>query len=170
MSAFDRRLDVFHEASFDVPRINAYIVSLIVRIADGVADRQHFADLVAEYETTLPPDLRHNETGFAPRAAIIAFIDGAPCGCVALCDLNDVAIVKRMYVRTAFRNRGVARALLETLLASARDLGFGRVALDTHREQMPAAYALYRSLGFEESVPYETVDYACPTYMELRLR
>jgi GNAT superfamily N-acetyltransferase len=144
-------------------------VALTVRVADGPEDRQYFADLVMEYETTLPPDLRHAEIGLSPQAAIIAFIDGMPCGCVALWDLDDAAIMKRLYVRSTFRNRGVARGLLEKFLAAARELGYRRIVLDTDRKRMPAAYALYRALGFEDCEPYGPVDYASPTFMELRL-
>ena len=43
------------------------------------------------------------------------------------------------------------------------------VVLDTHAERLPAAYGLYLSLGFSDCDAYGTVDYACPTYMELRL-
>jgi GNAT superfamily N-acetyltransferase len=144
-------------------------VRLTVRVADGADDRQRFSDLVIEYETTLPPDLRHTEVGLSPKAAIVAFIDETSCGCVGLFDLGDAAIMKRLYVRSTFRNRGVARALLETFLTVAREHEYKRIVLDTDRERMPAAYALYRALGFEDCAPYGPVEYATPTYMELRL-
>jgi hypothetical protein len=62
-------------------------------------------------------------------------------------------------------SRGVAEAL--TFL---RESGYRRVVLDTDKERLRAAYELYGSLGFSECEPYGPVDYASPTFMELRLR
>lgn len=74
-----------------------------------------------------------------------------------------------MFVQTAYRGRGLARALMEALIEAARGSGFTRIVLDTDREQLNAAYQLYRSLGFTDCEPYGEVDYETPTFMELRL-
>jgi putative acetyltransferase len=89
----------------------------------------------------------------APRGGIwIAEADGAAIGCVALRPLpGGVGEVKRMYVDGAWRGKGVGRALLETLIAHARSLGYHQLRLGTLTE-MTAARALYASLGF---VPIE---------------
>jgi putative acetyltransferase len=129
-----------------------------------------FHDLLAEYEASLPKDLRHGSL----EPFLIAFtasVDGAPCGCVALdeCDATT-AIVKRLYVQPAFRQHGVARALIDDLVHVARVRGYGRVVLDTDREQLATAYRFYARYGFKECAPYaEAVGYACPTFMELPL-
>jgi GNAT superfamily N-acetyltransferase len=129
-----------------------------------------FYDLIAEYETALPLDLRH--TKLEPFVvAFMASIDGQPCGCLAL-DERDATtgIIKRLYVKPAFRGHGIARALMDDLLAVARERGYTRVILDTNREQLAAAYQLYRSMGFTEYADdCDAVSYACPTFMELRL-
>jgi GNAT superfamily N-acetyltransferase len=129
-----------------------------------------FLDLIAEYETSLPEDLRHGS--LEPfRDALVASLDGQPCGCVAL-DERDAAtgIVKRLYVRPAFRQHGVARALIDELVAVARERGYTRIVLDTDRERLAAAYKFYRSYGFVECGPYiDAVTYLCPTFMELRM-
>jgi GNAT superfamily N-acetyltransferase len=101
----------------------------------------------------------------------MASLDGQACGCVAL-DERDAAtgVVKRLYVKPSFRGHGVARALMDDLLAAARERGYTRVILDTNREQLEAAYKLYLSMGFTEyEACEEGVDYACPTFMELKL-
>ncbi|MBV8196853.1 MAG: GNAT family N-acetyltransferase, partial [Candidatus Eremiobacteraeota bacterium] len=67
------------------------------------------------------------------------------------------------------RGVGAARLLTTAAIEFARQRGRRRVVLDTHKEQLPAAYALYRSLGFADCSPYESVSYACPTFMELIL-
>ncbi len=129
-----------------------------------------FYDLIAQYEAYLPPELRHARL----EPFVVAFtaaIDGEPCGCLALGERDaQTGIVKRLFVLPTFRGHGVARALMEDLLAAARERGHARVILDTNREQLAAAYQLYRSMGFTEyQGDADDVDYACPTFMELTL-
>lgn len=63
------------------------------------------------------------------------------------------AEVKRMYVRPKARGQGVGRALLQSLIREARQIGYQRVRLDSARF-MTAAHALYLSAGFREIEPY----------------
>jgi GNAT superfamily N-acetyltransferase len=55
-----------------------------------------------------------------------------------------------MWVEPAARRRGVARALLQAVLAWARERGFGRVALWAPADS-PAALSLYRQAGFRDT-------------------
>jgi GNAT superfamily N-acetyltransferase len=71
-----------------------------------------------------------------------------------------VAEIKRMYVRPGARSRGVARALLEALEQTARDLGYESVRLDTGPKQQHAL-ALYRSAGYADVPPYNDNPFAC---------
>ena len=73
---------------------------------------------------------------------------------------EGVAEIKRMYVRPAARSRGVARALLAALEQTARELGYGRVRLDTGPKQIHGL-ALYRSAGYEDVPPYNDNPFAC---------
>lgn len=129
-----------------------------------------FYALIAEYEASLPPGLRHAK--LEPFVvAFMASLDGAPCGCLALDERDaQTGIVKRLFVKPSFRGHGVARALMDDLIAAARERGYARVILDTNREELAAAYQLYLSMGFSEyDGAGEGVDYACPTFMEFRL-
>jgi putative acetyltransferase len=129
-----------------------------------------FYELLAEYEASLPDALRHGS--LEPNlVAFVASVDGAPCGCVALDECDATAgIVKRLYVQPAFRQHGVARALIDALVQVARERGYTRVVLDTDREALAPAYRFYMKYGFKECGPYvEAVSYACPTFMELPL-
>ncbi len=56
-----------------------------------------------------------------------------PVGCVAIRRHDDTtAEVKRMYVRPSMRGRGVGGALAGELIATPRQLGYGRMVLTTH--------------------------------------
>jgi len=82
-------------------------------------------------------------------------------GCVALRPLDATsAEVKRMYVQPEWRGRGVGRKLLRALLAGARERGYRTLRLGT-LDDMFAAHALYRSIGFtpiERYRPDELID------------
>jgi GNAT superfamily N-acetyltransferase len=66
---------------------------------------------------------------------------------------EDIGEIKRMYVRPAFRGKGIGRALVQDLIAAAREIGYPRMRLDSTRF-MKAAHSLYRSVGFQEIEPY----------------
>jgi GNAT superfamily N-acetyltransferase len=106
----------------------------------------------------------------APRGGLwLARADGAGIGCVALRPLlATTAEVKRMYVQPAWRGRGVGRALLETLLAGARARGYETLRLGT-LDDMLAAQALYRSLGFAPIARYRPDELVDTRFFELSL-
>ena len=151
-----------------------------IRLAQTDEDFQAFGALVSEYEAALPPELRHAELDRElaqlsqlygpPHAAYVAMVDDVAGGCIALTRFDDTtSVIKRLYVAPQFRKHGIARQLVSACIDAARSRGDARVVLDTHRAQLPAAYALYRSMGFVDCEPYGSVEYACPTFMELTL-
>jgi GNAT superfamily N-acetyltransferase len=73
---------------------------------------------------------------------------------------DGVAEIKRMFVRPSARSRGVARALLEALEQTARELGYERIRLDTGPKQVHGL-ALYRSAGYVDVPPYNDNPFAC---------
>lgn len=89
---------------------------------------------------------------------LLAFVDGALAGCVAMRGLEDVDYanaceMKRLYVRPGFRRLGLGRALAQALLDEAGRTGYSVMLLDT-LDEMEAAREMYASLGFEEIPPY----------------
>ena len=95
--------------------------------------------------------------------------DGA-IGCVALRPLPDgVGEMKRMYVDRGWRGKGVGRALLETLIARARTLGYHHLRLGTLSD-MSAARSLYQSLGFAPIERYRADEMVDTEFYEMELR
>jgi ribosomal protein S18 acetylase RimI-like enzyme len=108
---------------------------------------------------------------YAPPAGrlLAAFVGGEPAGCVALRPLaGGDCELKRLYVRPAHRGVGLGRALTETIVATARELGYRRVLLDT-LPSMAEAQALYRSLGFGPAETYTENPVPGATFMALDL-
>ena len=71
-------------------------------------------------------------------------------GCLQMIE-SGVGEVTRMYVPPAFRRRGMGRALPDTLIEEAHQIGYERVRLDTRR--LSPAHSLYCSAGFHEILP-----------------
>jgi len=88
-------------------------------------------------------------------ALLLARRDAEPVAVVGVRQLaEDVAEIKRLYVVPEARGLGIGRILLTRALAAARQIGYDRIRLDSHRPSMAAAIALYRRLGFIEIPPY----------------
>ncbi|HJW43581.1 MAG TPA: GNAT family N-acetyltransferase [Geothrix sp.] len=77
-------------------------------------------------------------------------------GCGALRELDAAhGEVKSMRTAQAHRGRGVARAMLEHILAEARARGYGRLSLETGAQAaFEPARRLYASHGFEPCAPF----------------
>jgi putative acetyltransferase len=105
-----------------------------------------------------------------PRGGLwLAVHDGIGIGCVALRPLDeDAAEVKRMFVDEAWRGRGVGRALMETLVAVARERGYATLRLGTLAD-MTAAQGLYASLGFRPVERYRPDELVHTLFYELPL-
>lgn len=81
-------------------------------------------------------------------ALLLAKWQGQPAGCVAIRQLSsEICEMKRMYVHPDFRQRGIGKALIETILEHARLLGYTIMRLDSH-PHMIAAQSLYEKAGF----------------------
>jgi putative acetyltransferase len=90
-----------------------------------------------------------------PRGCLfLGFENGNAAGCVALREFgDDVAELKRLYVRPQFRGSGLGRLLTQRIIDEAWARGYVRILLDTV-PSMTAAIALYGSLGFKPIAPY----------------
>ncbi len=99
----------------------------------------------------------------------LALCDGVPVGCIALRPMSaKAAELKRLFVRPAYRGRGIARALIERILQDAAEIGYHRVLLDT-LPFLQSAIRLYRTLGFREIEPYNDNPMGSSIYMQYDL-
>jgi putative acetyltransferase len=138
--------------------------------------------LVAELEEVLsaeyPPEQRHGlqlDAIFRPHIRFfVARADGVALGCGGVALFDGFGEVKRMYVRTSARGRGVAEALLARLESEARQAGLDLLRLETGDRQL-AALRFYQKQGFGRCDAFG--DYAAMTpaslaasvFMEKRL-
>lgn len=136
--------------------------------------------LFQEYAASLTVDLRFQdfdrELATLPGdyaspggALLLARVDGAVTGCVALRSwAPGIGEMKHLYVPAAWRGRGLGRRLAEAAVAAAHARGCRRVRLDT-LPAMAEAIALYRSMGFREIPPYRLNPVPGALFFELDL-
>lgn len=153
--------------------------------AEQIADARA---LIAEYEKLTGQDLSYQGLQgeladlpgvYAPPAGrlLLAYAAvGAPAdlaaGVVALRPWPElgpwVCEMKRLYVRSTARGQGVGAALVDRLLAEARDIGYRRMVLDTLPE-FAGATRLYMRAGFEPRERYNDDPHPETEYYELDL-
>ena len=155
---------------------------MTIRIAEArwPADRATVEALFREYVVSLAEDISFQNvddelTGLPdkyarPTGVVLIARDGAEAaGAVAYRMVEPgVCEMKRLYVRPAFRGRGLARELANELIDEARERGYRTMLLDT-LASMGSARALYRDLGFVPVAPYYDNPLPCVMYMALEL-
>jgi GNAT superfamily N-acetyltransferase len=154
----------------------------MVKIIDGAREehvrtvRELFGEYVASLGFEL--DFQDYEEEFAslpgeyapPEGRLFLALEGdEPVGCIALRRIDpETCELKRMYVRTGYRGKGIGRRLAEAVVRVAREIGYQKMRLDTV-PGMDAAMSIYRSLGFREIEPYRFNPIEGAIFMELKL-
>ena len=135
------------------------------QIAEARPDSSEALALIAELEAHLgsrgyPVESRHGYSVEKLLREAVAFFltrcDGVAAGCGGV-ELHgaEYAEVKRMYVRPAFRGRGLGRSMLTHLADYARQHGASALRLETGIYE-EAAIGLYESFGFRRRAPFGT--------------
>lgn len=100
---------------------------------------------------------------------LVAFVRGAPVASGALRPIGEKTVeIRRVFVLSAVRRQGHARAVVSVLERYADSLGFTRILLETGNRQS-AAMALYESCGFTRVASFgeHTDDPTSVCYMKL---
>jgi GNAT superfamily N-acetyltransferase len=151
----------------------------LIRNASSAEDLAAVRELFLEYWDSFgfTPCFQGFETEVAtlpakyapPRGRLLlATLDDQPAGCVALRYFDETrGEMKRMYVRPAFRGQKLGEALLQSLVAEARAIGYHELIADTIPDAMPTALAMYERLGFERMEAYSN---ETPNAQHIRLR
>ena len=107
----------------------------------------------AEYAALTPPSGAVSETEdvvraqLAARPGAMAYVDGAPAGCLRTQVQEGRLHVRRVAVDAAYRGRGVCAALVRHAEDAARAEGRTELRLGV-RDQLPGNLALFRHLGY----------------------
>ncbi len=138
-------------------------------------------ELIQEYAESLGFDLGFQnfdqeladfpgQYSFPQGCLYIALSENMPIGCVALRDLGEgICEMKRLYVRPNFRGRKVGKLLAENAIKAARNMGYGRMRLDTI-PSMEHANMLYHALGFKPIEAYRFNPIEGALFFELNLK
>jgi GNAT superfamily N-acetyltransferase len=101
-------------------------------------------------ETSIVHGLRvqdHADPGFI---FLLARVDDQPVGCGAVRELEPgIGEIKRMFVVSSSRGKGVGRQILTALETHARSSGYSTLRLETGTRQ-PEAISLYRAAGYRD--------------------
>jgi GNAT superfamily N-acetyltransferase len=85
---------------------------------------------------------------------LLALHDSQNAGCVGFYKFDEgVCEVKRLWTRPQFRGQKIGRALMETLIETARQSGYKAIILSTV-DILKEARSMYSSFGFEPIAPY----------------
>jgi ribosomal protein S18 acetylase RimI-like enzyme len=120
---------------------------------------QDFADELNDLDT------RYNK----PKGdLILAYVDSQLAGAVAVHEFEPgIAEMKRLYVRDNFRKLGIGQELVARIIASAEDLGYKAIRLDTLKS-MKGALKIYHAAGFKPIDPYRFNPLDGAEYLELK--
>ena len=148
--------------------IRAASVEIAVEAPDSADARACLSAYFRELRARFEGGFHHEKEGLADAAEmvppagvfVLARLDGEAVGCGGLMRIDEATgEIKRVWTAPSARGMGVARRMLRTLEAAARDMGLKRLRLDTNRA-LTEAHALYRKEGFREIARFNDNPYA----------
>ena len=143
----------------DVPEVRVMLKEYVDWIGLDLA----FQEIDAELDC-LPGDYA------PPLGALLVASDGTLLvGMIGLRPIDDrICEMKRLFVRPEARGRGLARQLIDSILAEARRLKYQEIRLDT-LPMMGDAQNLYVAMGFADIEAYYDTPIAGTRFMAKRL-
>jgi GNAT superfamily N-acetyltransferase len=167
--------------AFELSSVSSVVKDFSFRQAESPGQIAQARELFLEYAQSLgfslcfqnfDKELANLPGDYAPPDGrlLLAEFEGQVAGCVALHKLEDgICEMKRLYLRSPFRGKGLGRAIADRIIAEARTIGYQRMRLDTVEPVMKDAVEMYRRIGFREIAPYCKNPIAGALYMELQL-
>ena len=117
-------------------------------LASGIFDELD-DDLKTRYPGSRIHGLDRAQFESAGGYVVLAHSGADVIGCGAFRPLDSQTVeIKRMFVRSGFRKRGIASQILNALEDEARNRGYAAAVLETGTRQ-PEAIALYITCGYE---------------------
>jgi putative acetyltransferase len=117
-------------------------------------------------------DLKDIEQSYFERGGAFYVLeekDGAIIASYGLYPLDKAACeLRKMYLHSSYRGKGLGKLLLEDALAKARQIGFKKMTLET-ASVLKEAISLYKSYGFVEYEP-EHMSSRCDQAFMLELK
>ncbi len=145
------------------------------------ADCRKITDLVfnvlQEYNLKPDPeatdtDLKDVERSYFERGGAFYVLeekDGSIIGAYGLYSIDKATCeLRKMYVHSSFRGRGLGKLLLDDALANAKRMGFRKMTIET-ASVLKEAISLYKSYGFAEYRP-EHLSCRCDQAFVLELK
>jgi putative acetyltransferase len=176
-----RKLESAVSWAFSAFSASSAVRSLSISPAESPTQMAQIRELFLEYAKSLgfslcfqnfDKELAGLPGDYAPPQGrlLLAEYEGEVAACVALHKVEPgICEMKRLYLRSQFRGKGLGRTLAERIVAEARQIGYRHMRLDTVEPIMKDAVAMYRKLGFKEIAPYRPNPIAGAIYMELEL-
>jgi ribosomal protein S18 acetylase RimI-like enzyme len=164
-----------------VPLAPSAVDGFVLSQAESPSQIAQARELFLEYEKALgislcfqgfEQELAGLPGGYAPPSGrlLLGTYQGALAGCVALHSLEPaIGEMKRLYLRPAFRGKGLGQAMVDAIVGEAGTIGYRCLRLDTIEPLMKSAVAMYRRMGFREIAAYCANPVEGALYMELNL-
>lgn len=123
-------------------------------------DIQHYDEEIGHLE---------EKYGFPYGRLYLAYCGGALAGCIGLRRIDgENCEMKRLYVRSQFRGKGIGHHLIQKIIADAKEIGYTHMLLDT-LPFLESAIHMYRKYGFYEIKSYNDSPMDTSIYMKLDL-
>lgn len=148
--------------------IRAASIEIIAKSPDSADARRcldaYFRELEARFDAGFDASADHSAPAEAmtPPSGlfVIARLDGETVGCGGFKRLGKTTgEIKRLWTAPPARGLGIARRVVRTLEAAARESGLKTLRLDTNRA-LTEAHALYRKEGYREIARFDDNPYA----------
>lgn len=133
----------------------------MIVIIRGTSDHNDFGQLIQLLDNDLHTRYGTLQAMYDPynvmestESVVLAYLDQLPVACGGFKVHDDETVeIKRMYVKPAYRGRGIASRILVELEGWAMELGYARSILETGEKQAEAI-GLYQKNGYRQIENY----------------